>query len=62
MKLCIPTLLALSLLVSASAPAGVKVGDLVQHQFREPLLNGGTLKSLNDLRGTPILIEYWGHN
>jgi hypothetical protein len=62
MKLRMTALLTVSLLASAALPGGVKVGDLVQHQFREPLLNGGTLKSLGDLRGTPILIEYWGHN
>ncbi len=41
---------------------GVKVGDSVQYKFRDAVLNGPGLKSLQDLRGTPILIEFWGHN
>jgi len=54
---------ALLALTVASAPApvaGVKVGDLVSHQFREAPLNAGSVKSLQDLRGTPVLIEFWG--
>jgi len=62
MKLRLPALLSFSLLVSAALPGGVKVGDQVTHQFREAPLNGGSIKTLQDLRGVPILIEYWGHN
>jgi len=50
------------LALSCAAPGGVKVGDTVQYKFRDPLLNGPGVKSLQDLRGTPILIEFWGHN
>jgi hypothetical protein len=53
-------LLALTVASTPAAPAGVKVGDLVQHQFRESPLNGGGIKTLQDLRGTPVLIEFWG--
>lgn len=53
-------ILALTLAAAPAQPAGVKVGDLVQHQFRESPLNGGGLKALQDLRGTPVLIEFWG--
>lgn len=55
----ISALLAVAAAV-APAPAGVKVGDLVTHQFREAPLNAGSVKSLADLRGTPVLIEFWG--
>jgi hypothetical protein len=60
MLLRIPALVALSIAASVPAPGGVKVGDLVQHQFREAPLNGGGIKTLQDLRGTPVLIEFWG--
>jgi len=46
--------------VVAPSPAGVKVGDLVTHQFHDAPLNAGSVKSLQDLRGTPVLIEFWG--
>jgi hypothetical protein len=42
--------------------AGVAVGDLVQYKFREAPLNGGSVQSLQDLHGTPVLIEFWGRN
>ena len=58
MLLPIAAILALSFVVSG----GVKVGDTVQYKFCDPVLNGPGLKSLQDLRGTPILIEFWGHN
>ncbi len=60
MLLRIPGLLALTVAASAALPAGVKVGDSVTHQFREAPLNGGGIKTLQDLRGTPVLIEFWG--
>lgn len=60
MNLRIPALAALTFLASAALPGGVKPGDSVQYQFRESPLNGGGLKSLQELRGTPILIEFWG--
>jgi hypothetical protein len=62
MLLRIPALIALALTASVAAPAGVKVGDMVTHQFRAAPLNGGGIKSLQDLRGTPVLIEFWGRN
>jgi hypothetical protein len=52
-------LVALTVAV-APQPAGVKVGELVSHQFREAPLNAGSVKTLQDLRGTPVLIEFWG--
>jgi hypothetical protein len=60
MLLRIPAIVALTVAATAALPGGVKVGDSVQYQFRESPLNGGGLKSLQDLRGTPILIEFWG--
>jgi len=58
MLLPIAAILALTL----AAPGGVKVGDTVQYKFREAAFNGPGLKSMQDLRGAPVLIEFWGHN
>jgi hypothetical protein len=60
MLLRFPALIALTAAVSVALPGGVKVGDSVSHQFREAPLNGGGIKTLQDLRGTPVLIEFWG--
>ncbi len=48
-----------ALAVSAWA-GGVQVGDEVRYDFRETPLNGQGLKSLRELRGHPVLIEFWG--
>ncbi len=60
MLLRFPALLCLTVAASAALPGGVKIGDSVQYQFREAPFNAGGLKTLQDLRGTPILIEFWG--
>ena len=58
---------ALSLLVPSLAAAGalapadvVEVGDSVSYTFRRPLVNGRGLKSLEELQGRPVFIEFWG--
>lgn len=60
MLLSLPALLVFTLAASPSAPAGVKVGDAVAYKFREAPLNAGGVQSMQDLRGTPVLIEFWG--
>jgi hypothetical protein len=60
MLMPISTVLALALCATPSLPAGVKVGDLVNYKFREAPLNAGGVQSMQDLRGTPVLIEFWG--
>ncbi len=55
------TTLAGVLLSTVSPPvAGVSVGDDVAHTFREPLLNGMGVSQLADLKGKPLLVEFWG--
>ncbi|MFT5152951.1 MAG: hypothetical protein ACI841_002950, partial [Planctomycetota bacterium] len=45
----------------AAPPSGViEVGDSVSHKFRKPLENGMGLTSLADLRGKPVMLEFWG--
>lgn len=53
------SVLVLSLLAS-SAVAQVEVGQELTYTFRSPLLNGKGVKSLEDLRGRPVLFEFWG--
>jgi hypothetical protein len=60
MLMPISTVLAFALSATASLPGGVKVGDLVNYKFREPPMNAGGVQSMQDLRGTPVLIEFWG--
>ena len=48
---------AMATLAGGNAP---KDGDIVEHKFSTPPLNSGGLKSLAELRGRPLLIEFWG--
>lgn len=49
-------------LLSASAPTApdVSVGDEVSFTFQKPLLNGMGVTQLADLKGKPVLVEFWG--
>jgi hypothetical protein len=49
-------------LLSTSLPssAGVSVGDEVSYSFRTPVLNGLGVSQLADLKGKPVLVEFWG--
>ena len=38
----------------------VEVGDTVDYTFSQPPIDGLGLMSLRDLRGKPILVEFWG--
>lgn len=42
------------------APRVVGVGDVVGHKFAAPILNGNGIQSLEELRGRPVLIDFWG--
>ncbi len=49
--------------LSAAVPLGgrhVEVGDVPRHTFQRPPLNGVLVRSLEDLRGRPVLFEFWG--
>jgi hypothetical protein len=46
----------------AGARAGVvELDDQVSYTFQAPLVNGRGIKSLKDLEGRPVLVEFWGH-
>ena len=61
-KLCAWTLVTLfSVGFLASAQDVIEKGDKAEYAFRAPLTNGMGVKSLSDLAGEPILVEFWGH-
>ena len=45
---------------SAMAQTVAKVGDKMSYTFQKPLTNGQGMKSLADLRGHPVVVEFWG--
>ncbi len=55
-------LFASALLTSAwtATPQTSGVGDEVSYTFSKPPLNGMGVTSLDDLRGKPVLVEFWG--
>jgi hypothetical protein len=53
-------LAAALVLCGAALAQGVQPGDQPEYSFRQPVLNGEGMKSLADLRGKPLLVEFWG--
>ena len=45
---------------TTSAQEVVKKGDHPKHTFQKELLNGEGVKSLEDLQGRPVYVEFWG--
>ena len=68
MKRLLPSLLAIAavgpVVVAATAPAttqsAVEVGDEVAYTFRATPVNAMGITSLDELRGKPVLVEFWG--
>lgn len=54
--------LAPRLLGGAAAPLAPTsdVGQVVDYTFRTSPVNGVGLRSLDELRGKPVLIDFWG--
>jgi hypothetical protein len=46
--------------LAAPSPQGVGVGEEVAHTFRTAPLNAMGVTSLADLRGKPVVVEFWG--
>jgi len=51
--------IALGIPPAAAIPAGDEAAD---YKFREPPLNSLGIKSLAEMRGKPIVIDFWGKN
>ena len=49
-------------LVSAALPldAQIQEGDVPDYQFRSVPFNSLGINSLDDLRGKPVFVEFWG--
>jgi hypothetical protein len=47
-------------LASVASAQNAQIGDQPSYSFRAPLLQGQGVKSLQDLQGKPVLIEFWG--
>lgn len=52
--------LALPLFAAKLAPQNAEIGDTVSYTFRESPVNAMGVKSLDELRGKPVLVEFWG--
>jgi len=53
--------LGIAAALALPAPAQVqKLGSRPEFRFQAPLLNGPGIASLADLRGRPVLIDFWG--
>jgi hypothetical protein len=55
-------LLFASALLAAPASAQFAEGAQPEYTFRSEVQNGMGVKSLADLRGKPVLVEFWGIN
>lgn len=49
-------------LLAAPASAQLAEGSQPEYSFRSEVQNGMGVKSLADLRGKPVLVEFWGIN
>jgi hypothetical protein len=54
------TLAGVALSLSPASAPDVSVGDDISYSFREPVLNGMGVSQLADLKGKPVLVEFWG--
>lgn len=51
---------ALTMLASPAGAQAAEVGAKPNYSFRETPTNGMGIKNLKELRGKPVLIEFWG--
>lgn len=61
MKLLLAGALALTLCPNGLAlQSQCKLGELADGEFERPVMNSAGLKRLSELRGRPVIVEYWG--
>jgi hypothetical protein len=56
--LLIPALALAGAAFAANRPSGEKA----EHEFRDAPVNSKGIKSMADLRGKPVVIDFWGIN
>jgi hypothetical protein len=49
-----------ALAAPASAQSTVRSGDVPEYRWRSSLFQGGGAVSLEDFRGKPVLVDFWG--
>lgn len=64
MRSCFAIALASLALTARPLPCveNVELGDHPDYRFRAPLINGLGVEQLSDLRGWPVLVQFWDHN
>ena len=60
MRLALFAASAVALSTVATAQEAIKVGSKPTYAFTKPILNGLGVKSLADLQGRPVMVEFWG--
>lgn len=45
---------------ASAREGGPAIGDVLEYKFRTPPMNSYGLTNLSELRGRPLLIEFWG--
>ena len=53
-------LAALAFMAGAASSATAGVGDTPEYKFRKAPVNALGVTSLADLRGNPVLVDFWG--
>jgi hypothetical protein len=51
---------ALFLSLATPQRSAIEVGQEASYSFRESPFNGLGVKSLEELRGKPVLVDFWG--
>ena len=46
--------------IPAATQSAVEVGEEVNYTFRSAPVNAMGIKGLDELRGKPVLVEFWG--
>jgi len=57
----LPSMLCLAVLPTARSFEGLDVGDTARYRFRTAPLEARGVARLEDLKGKPVLIFFWGH-
>jgi hypothetical protein len=60
MRLALVAAATMAMSAAASAQEAVKVGSHPKFAFTKEILNGLGVKSLADLQGRPVMVEFWG--
>lgn len=60
MRLALVAAATMAMSAAATAQETVSVGSHPKYAFNGPMVNGLGVKSLADLQGRPVFVEFWG--